>query len=59
MQRVKDPERFVDELMRPLGPIAGSPVTEEELERDSQSFMAFAAAMGVKPPSPGEPAATA
>ena len=60
-QRVKDPERFVAELERPLpGDVtAGAAVTERELEADADAFMAFASAFGLKPPSPREPAASA
>jgi hypothetical protein len=51
-QRVKDAEQFVAELERPLaGDKAGVTVTDEDLERDAESFMAFASAMGVKPPA--------
>ena len=48
LQRVKDPERFKAELERP---VAGQPVTKEELDADGTSFMAFASAMGLKPPA--------
>ena len=57
MQRVKDPERFLAELERPLDGI-GPRVTDQDLERDGESFIAFAAAMGIKPPS-SPPAASA
>ena len=45
---MKDPEEFVRELERvPVG----AEVTEADLDADAESFMAFAAAMGVKPPA--------
>lgn len=52
MQRVKDVERFLRDLEKPLPGVvaAGAEVTERELEADAQSFMAFASAFGVKPP---------
>jgi hypothetical protein len=57
VSRVKDPDLLDDELERPL--YASAPVTDAELERDEQSFMAFAAAMGVSPPrSQALPSAT-
>jgi len=60
-QRMKDPERFLDELTRPL---AGAPsgttgaVTDDDLAGDAQSFMSFAAAFGVPLPK-AEPDADA
>lgn len=58
IQRVKDEDRFLHDLERPMpGVPGGAEVTEEELKRDEENFMAFAAAMGIKPPSP--PAETA
>jgi hypothetical protein len=59
-QRVKDPERFVAELERPLGGGARTTVTtDRDLEQDGSNFMAFAAMMGVKPPvaESGDPVA--
>ena len=50
IQRVKEPERFVAELERPLGGTEASTPTERELEADAQNFMAFATAFGVTPP---------
>lgn len=47
MQRVKDTDAFQRELERVP---AGAEVTEDDLQEDAESFMAFAAAMGVKPP---------
>lgn len=59
-QRVKDVERFLADLERPLpGTPVGSEVTEQDLERDAESFMAFASAMGIKPPSADPEEATA
>jgi hypothetical protein len=49
-QRVKDPERFVADLDRPLSGGGPTTVTERDLEEDGSSFMAFAAMMGVKTP---------
>ena len=50
-QRVKDPERFIADLDRPLdGTVRSSVVTERDIEEDGASFMAFASAFGVKPP---------
>jgi hypothetical protein len=54
IQRVKDPERFVRELERPLGGTAVTHPTESELEQEGRDFMAFAAALGVQPPKPKE-----
>jgi hypothetical protein len=50
-QRVKDPERFLADLERPLDGGARTTVTEQDLNEDGSSFMAFAAMMGVKPPT--------
>lgn len=44
---MKDVEQFERELTRPIGGI----VTEDDLEADAESFMAFTAAFGVRPPS--------
>lgn len=54
MQRVKDVDRFLNDLERPLPVAPGAPrvVTERELEQDAENFMAFASAFGVKPPRP-------
>jgi hypothetical protein len=49
-QRVKDVERFLAELERPIA-VAGAVVDDQDLERDAESFMAFASAFGIKPPS--------
>jgi len=49
MHRVRDTDRFVYQLNRP--PI-GAVVTEEDLAADGDSFVAFAAAFGIKPRSP-------
>jgi len=57
-QRVPDAERFQAELERPMV-VAGATVSDHDLERDADSFMAFAAAMGVKPPSAAPEEATA
>jgi hypothetical protein len=46
-QRVKDVDYFERELVRPIGGM----VTEQDLEADAESFLAFAAAVGVKPPT--------
>lgn len=46
-QRVKDVDGFERELVRPIGGV----VTDRDLEADADSFMAFAAAVGVKPPT--------
>ena len=48
-QRVKDSERFKYDLERPP---TGVSLTEEDVHRDEQSFLAFAQAFGVTPPSP-------
>lgn len=57
MQRVKDLEKFLAELERPLaqGPEKRTVVTDADLERDGQSFLAFASAFGVRPPRAGSP----
>lgn len=57
-QRVKDVDHFLAELERPVA-LAGQPVTDHDLERDAESFMAFASAMGIKPPSVPPTEATA
>jgi hypothetical protein len=49
MERVKDPERFLAELERPLGGTVRKP-TRAEQEAEGESFMDFAAAFGVMPP---------
>jgi len=49
MERVKDPERFLAELERPLGGTIRKP-SQAEQDAEGDSFMAFAAAFGVKPP---------
>jgi len=46
---VQDPNRFAEELERPLD--GHRHVTEAEIERDGAAFVAFAAAMGVRPPA--------
>ena len=56
VQRVKDPERWVHDLEQPP---RGMVVTDVDLDHDASSFLAFASAMGVKPPAvaraaPGE-----
>lgn len=55
MQRVKDVERFLADLERPVPGIegAGARVTEADLEQDAASFVAFAQAFGVRPPRNG------
>ena len=55
MQRVKDVDRFLADLERPLATVPGAPrvVTEAELEKDAENFMAFAQAFGIKPPKAG------
>jgi hypothetical protein len=50
VQRVKDPEEFRAELDRPL---PGQAVSAADLDRDADSFMAFAAAFGATPPQGG------
>lgn len=55
-QRVRDVDRFLDDLYRPL---PGQPVTAEDIDRDAENFMAFAAAFGVAPPSQPPAEATA
>jgi hypothetical protein len=52
MQRVKDVDRFMHELERPLPQAPGQPkaVTEAELEQDGENFMQFAKAFGIAPP---------
>ena len=52
LQRVKDPERFLRDLERPVPGIdvVGSTVTEADLEEDAAAFVAFAGAFGVTPP---------
>jgi hypothetical protein len=52
---VKDIDRFNYDLERDDRPAALRVVNEGDLERDAQSFMAFASAFGVKPPAPGGP----
>lgn len=52
VQRVKDPERFKATLADPFVGRRLKAVTEDDIEADGASFMAFAAAMGVKPPPP-------
>jgi len=58
VQRVKDVDRFKYDLESPFplpmeGFVAvGAVVTEHDLEADAKSFMAFASAFGVAPPSP-------
>ena len=52
LQRVKDPERFKADLEMPLSGPRLRVVTEDDIEADGASFMAFASAMGVKPPTP-------
>jgi hypothetical protein len=52
MQRVRDPERFLADLERPP-PGQLRAVTDTDIEEDGRSFMAFAAAFGVKPPAAG------
>lgn len=49
-QRVSDPEAFVAGLEVPLDADPHA-VTEHDLERDEQAFMAFASAFGVRPPT--------
>jgi len=50
-QRVKDPERWIAELERPLGGGARN-ASDRELQQDADSFMAFASAFGVALPRP-------
>jgi len=54
MQRVRDVDRFLADLERPLPQAPGAPrvVTERDLEQDAESFMAFAKAFGISPPKP-------
>lgn len=52
MKRVKDPERLMYDLQKPLPGEASKPVTKEDLEQDGRDFMSFAAAFGVMPPKP-------
>jgi hypothetical protein len=61
IQRVKDADRFQAELDLPLGgrKSAGAAVTDAELQRDAESFMAFASVMGITPPSESEAPAPA
>jgi hypothetical protein len=56
---VKDIDEFLRTLERPF-PVpmegfvtVGAVVTDAELEADAASFMAFAAAFGVRPPAAG------
>ena len=49
-QRVKDPERFVAELERPLG--RREAVTDHDLERDAGASWPSPRRWGCKPPSP-------
>jgi hypothetical protein len=53
LQRVKDPERFLAELERPVGTKLRA-VTEDDIAADGASFMAFASMMGVRPPTPND-----
>ena len=56
VQRVKEPERFERSLSEhfPLPMewiLAGSAVTVADLDADADSFLAFASAFGIKPPT--------
>ena len=53
VQRAKDAERFDFELNRP--PPGTALVTEVDLDRDGESFMAFAAAMSMQPKAAAPP----
>lgn len=57
MQRVKDADRFLVDLERPLPQMPGAPavVTQADLDKDAESFVAFAKAFGVTPPRPRSP----
>jgi hypothetical protein len=50
VQRVKDVERFIADLERPVAGQVSMSVTEQDLDRDAENFMAFANAMGVPTP---------
>jgi hypothetical protein len=50
VERVKDPERWLAELTRPLVGGVRHP-SPEEVEREGADFLAFAAAFGVTPAS--------
>lgn len=52
MQRVKDPERWIEQMYRDVRPGMGTRATREDLDRDADSFMAFAQAFGVQPRLP-------
>jgi len=54
MNHVKDAERFLRDLERPMPGVAGAVVTDADLDQDAQSFMAFASAFGIKPPGGGQ-----
>lgn len=53
---MKEPQDFERRLTEhfplPMEWIIGAPVTEADLAADGESFLAFAAAFGVKPPQP-------
>jgi hypothetical protein len=57
VQRVKEPEDFERRLQQhfplPMEWIIGAPVTEDDLAADGESFVAFAAALGVPVPKSG------
>lgn len=56
VQRVKDKDHFDYELAKPIpGLLVGTEVTPEDLDQDAESFMSFAAAMGVTPRRPKSP----
>jgi hypothetical protein len=56
INRVRDQERFEHQLNAiPVG----ATVTEEDIKAEGESFMAFAAVMGVKPPGGDAPSAGA
>jgi hypothetical protein len=48
LQRVKDPEKWRNDLDRPIG---STKPTEAELARDAESFDAFASAFGISRPN--------
>ena len=57
VQRVKEPEDFKRRLEQhfplPMEWAVGAPVTEQDLNADGESFVAFAAAFGVPLPKSG------
>jgi len=63
VQRTADPDGFAERLEAPLFVDPSKITTQADLERDADSFVAFAGAMGVKLPQdrglPSSPSSSA